>query len=220
MQKMLNNYTVYCHKNLADSKLYFGITSLTLNNRWGTKGQNYKNNLYFSRAIKKYGWDNFEHIIVKDNLPEACAKTLEKILIYKYNTRNPKYGYNLTDGGDGTCGYTFSQDYINDLRIRISGEGNPFYGKQHSDESKYKMRKARLGKTPWNKGTKLSDKEKQLISERQCKKVYKYDLDGNFICEYRSAKEAGEKNNVTSSSISRSCRKNKPCKNYKYYYGI
>ena len=82
------------------------------------------------------------------------------------------------------------------------------------------MREARLGKTPWNKGMKLSDKEKQLISERQCKKVYKYDLDGNFICEYKSAKEAGEKNNVDSSSISRSCRKNKPCKNYKYYYGI
>ena len=50
--------------------------------------------------------------------------------------------------------------------------------------------------------------------------IAKYDLDGNFICEYKSAKEAGEKNNVDSSSISRSCRKNKPCKNYKYYYGI
>lgn len=125
MQKMLNNYTVYCHKNIADNKLYFGITSLTLNNRWGTKGQGYKN-----------------------NLPEACAKTLEKILIYKYNTRNPKYGYNLTDGGDGTCGYSFSQDYKDSLRIIRSGENNSFYGKQHSDESKRKMREARLGKTP------------------------------------------------------------------------
>lgn len=144
MQKILNNYTVYCHKNIADNKLYFGITSLTLNNRWGTKGQGYKNNLYFSRAIKKYGWDNFEHIIIRDNLPEACAKTLEKILIYKYNTRNPKYGYNLTDGGDGTCGYSFSQDYKDSLRIIRSGENNSFYGKQHSDESKRKMREAKL----------------------------------------------------------------------------
>lgn len=52
---MLNNYTVYCHKNIANNKLYFGITSLTLNNRWRAKGQGYKNNLYFNRAIKKYG---------------------------------------------------------------------------------------------------------------------------------------------------------------------
>lgn len=218
MQKMLNNYTVYCHKNKTNNKLYFDITCKKPEIRWAN-GTGYKKQPFY-RAIKKYGWDNFEHIIIKDNLPEACAKTLEKILIYKYNTRNPKYGYNTTDGGDGTCGYSFSQDYKDSLRIIRSGENNSFYGKQHSDESKCKMREARLGKTPWNKGMKLSDKEKQLISERQCKKVYKYDLDGNFICEYKSAKEAGEKNNVDSSSISRSCRKNKPCKNYKYNYGI
>ena len=66
----------------------------------------------------------------------------------------------------------------------------------------------------------MSDEEVYERALEYAKKVYKYDLDGNFICEYKSAKEAGEKNNVDSSSISRSCRKNKPCKNYKYYYGI
>ena len=50
----------------------------------------------------------------------------------------------ITDGGDGTCGYSFSQDYKDSLRIIRSGENNSFYGKQHSDESKRKMREAKL----------------------------------------------------------------------------
>lgn len=93
--KMLNSHIIYCHKNLLNNKLYFGITSLKPIERWG-----YKNNKHFNRAIKYYGWDSFEHIIVKEGLPEACAKTLERILIYKYNTTNPNNGYNLTEGGE------------------------------------------------------------------------------------------------------------------------
>lgn len=33
MQKMLNNYTVYCHINKYNNKLYFGITGQSVQAR-------------------------------------------------------------------------------------------------------------------------------------------------------------------------------------------
>jgi len=37
-------------------------------------------------------------------------------------------------------------------RGKYTGEKNPFFGKRHSPEAIEKMRKAKLGKIPWNKG--------------------------------------------------------------------
>ena len=52
------------------------------------------------------------------------------------------------------------------------------------------------------------------------KKVLMYDLDWNFIREFKSAKEASEYLNVTGGAIQHAClvsKKNK-CKNYKFKY--
>jgi predicted GIY-YIG superfamily endonuclease len=60
-------YSVYIHINKSNNKKYIGITSQKPEKRWGN-GKNYKKNTYIRRAIDKYGWDNFEHIILKTNL--------------------------------------------------------------------------------------------------------------------------------------------------------
>ena len=65
--------------------------------RW-KGGSGYANSTYFSRAIKKYGWDNFEHQIIKRGLTLEEADNLEKSLIELFNTVNP-HGYNAKDGG-------------------------------------------------------------------------------------------------------------------------
>lgn len=216
--KMLNSHIIYCHKNLLNNKLYFGITSLKPIERWGSKGQGYKNNKHFNRAIKYYGWDSFEHIIVKEGLPEACAKTLERILIYKYNTTNPNNGYNLTEGGEGVLGWHHSEITKEKMSLNAKGVNNNFYGKYHTKDSKQKMRLARLGKSPANKGTSLSEEAKLAISEQRCKEVVQYDLDGNIINTYKSSKEAGEINNFYSSNITRACRTGKSYKNFNWQY--
>ena len=36
--------------------------------RWGINGNNYKSSPHFYAAIQKYGWDNFEHNILFENL--------------------------------------------------------------------------------------------------------------------------------------------------------
>lgn len=128
-----NNCCVYYHTNLTNGKRYFGITSNDPLVRWAN-GNGYKHNAYFSSAIEKYGWDNFSHTVLVSGVSEEYAKSLEKFLILIYHTNDKQYGYNLSSGGE------------------------PMSGVKHSDETKKKMREARLG-------TKLSAETKRKISE-------------------------------------------------------
>ena len=63
----MENYKVYIHRNKINGKVYIGITKQKPENRW-RNGKGYKQNIKFYRAIEKYGWNNFEHIVLVDNL--------------------------------------------------------------------------------------------------------------------------------------------------------
>jgi group I intron endonuclease len=108
-----NKWSVYLHITPASPihKVYVGITSRLPKNRWGKGGQKYNHSdSHFWRAIQKYGWDNIVHIILESGICELKAKDLEKKLIKVFNSMNPNYGYNLTEGGDGVCGYEFTEE--------------------------------------------------------------------------------------------------------------
>lgn len=85
------------HKNKINGKCYIGLTKTSLNQRAGNNGYGYKRCLKFYRAIEKYGWDNFEHIILFDNLSreEAALKEQETIKLFD----SIKNGYNADNGG-------------------------------------------------------------------------------------------------------------------------
>lgn len=93
------NYKVYIHTNKINGKVYIGITQQNLDKRW-QNGYGYKRQKYFYSAIKKYGWENFEHDLIEENLSKEDACKKEKELIKKYNSDNRKYGYNLSKGGE------------------------------------------------------------------------------------------------------------------------
>jgi group I intron endonuclease len=69
---------IYAHKNKINGKYYIGITSQSIKKRWGTKGSPYKNQTKFANAIKKYGWNNFEHIVLEETDSMTTADKLEK----------------------------------------------------------------------------------------------------------------------------------------------
>lgn len=92
-------YSVYKHV-CPNGKVYIGITSTKVKYRWGKNGSNYSGNKLFYRAIMKYGWDNITHEILYSDLTkeDACEKEIELIALYKSN--DPKFGYNLSSGGE------------------------------------------------------------------------------------------------------------------------
>ena len=93
---------IYCiYRHIApNNKSYIGMTKQEPERRW-QNGEGYNTQRLFYNAIEKYGWENFSHEILEENLThdEACDRERYYISYFKSNIR--KYGYNITSGGDG-----------------------------------------------------------------------------------------------------------------------
>lgn len=100
-----STFKVYKHV-FPNGKIYIGITSRSLNQRW-QHGKGYSG--YVRKAIDKYGWDNIKHFVLVGDFTEDEAKLKERQLIAKYHSNQYEFGYNLTEGGDGSPGYKHTE---------------------------------------------------------------------------------------------------------------
>ena len=92
---------IYKITNQINSKIYIGLTTCSLKERWNNHRHCVKSDpRHLYCAMRKYGIENFtiEQIDETDNL-EDLGK-LEYKYIKQYNSRNPKIGYNLSAGGE------------------------------------------------------------------------------------------------------------------------
>lgn len=219
----MKNYTVYMHIS-PSNKRYIGITSTSVDMRWNN-GHGYKDQV-FHRAIKKYGWDNIQHIIIAKGLDEEEAKWLEVELIREFDTTNPKHGYNVSHGGEGGNGLKHTEEWKQEHSRKMSGENNPMYGRTHTEEVREKLKKMNTGENnPWygkqrseetkrkisesNKGKKLSEEVKQKISEKMSGKDNinaKAVVLLNTLETFDTIKEASNKYNISENSIINCCR--------------
>ena len=101
IEKQEPKYMLYCHKNKLNGKMYFGITKNDISTRYHAS-HGYKGCPVFYNAIRKYGWDNFEHIVVKENMTREFAEIAEKYAIAYFQTNQPGKGYNIQSGGKST----------------------------------------------------------------------------------------------------------------------
>ena len=97
-------YCIYKHQNKTNGKVYIGQTN-NCARRWESNGIQYKACPRFYSAIQHYGWDNFEHEILQDNLTQEQANDLEIAYIKQYDSTNPEKGYNILVGGQGLTNY-------------------------------------------------------------------------------------------------------------------
>ena len=83
---MENNYCVYCHLNKINGKRYIGITKHGDNpeKRWRYGSGYAHQEKGLGGAIQKYGWHNFDHIILKEHLTLEDALRQEKYYIKEY----------------------------------------------------------------------------------------------------------------------------------------
>lgn len=228
-------YKVYCHTS-PDNKKYVGI-SMNPEKRWAN-GEGYIKNYQFYPDIQKYGWNNFIHEILYDNLSIEEAKEKERELIAKWNLMNPLYGYNLTEGGDGA----FSE-YSRYLMSKSRRGNTNAKGQIHTAENRKQISES-LKKYYSTHSKKdildLDDPEVQAIIERRkeqthinrsnatsgannpsAKAIIQYDLDGHILNTFPYAKMAALQFNVDLSSIIKCCRgKKKTAGGYKWSYLI
>lgn len=183
------NYKVYCHIS-PSNKIYIGITQQGVNKRW-QNGKGYKGNQYFYRAIQKYGWDNFQHEILFENLTKQEAEKKEIELIKKYDSTNINKGYNILEGGNATSGL---KGELNGMYgVHRYGKENPNYGKKHSAESREKISKNHANMKGGN------NPNAKAIRNKSTGEIFP------------SAREASEKYGVTPSAISSSIRRVNKC---------
>lgn len=140
----LTNFCVYMHTNRINGKKYIGITSQKPTNRW-QNGHGYCLCPIFYAAIKKYGWDSFQHDILYTGLTQEEAERLEVELIAKYRTQDKAHGYNCASGGRTNAGYRYSEESKRRAREVKLGARNPMWGKTTSEETKAKLRASLQG---------------------------------------------------------------------------
>lgn len=175
-------YKLYIHI-FPNGKVYIGITSQPFKSRW-RYGKGYGNNPYMVRAIKKYGWENVKHKILKGIFTREEANEIEKRLITKYKSNNPKFGYNITAGGDGQLGHTHILSEESKQKISKGNKGKIRTQEMKEHQSKM-MRGRKRSKEVVEQiskshiGLKQSEECKEKI--RQASKSYLRDEFGRFI---------------------------------------
>lgn len=219
-------YTVYQHINKTNGKIYIGITMQNPKQRWGNNGCNYKSSPYFYSAIQKYGWDNFEHNILFQELnkEEACLK--EQELIKRYNSMDKDFGYNSTSGGET---FILNEETKQKISQALMGNQNGV-GHPCSEEKKKKISEAQKGRqfteehrkklseAAKNRHIPCSEEKKQKLSQNYPNKRKVYCEELNTIFE--SVQECSRQLGIPATNISKLCNgRGKTLKGYhlKYY---
>jgi group I intron endonuclease len=147
--------TIYQITNTVNGKIYIGKTINTIENRFkqhisrSHRQTATQSKTHLHNAMRKYGKEAFTITELEsgfnseDDLNESEIRYISEL--------SPQY--NMTEGGEGTSGFTFTQSEEARKKISDAHKGNP-----KSEEHKRKISEAL-------KGRKRSEKTKKKISE-------------------------------------------------------
>lgn len=204
-------YSIYCHTSPSGKK-YIGQAK-DIKKRWlvNGNGKQYKNCKVFYSAIKKYGWENFEHEIIASNLTKKEADNFEKLLIEKLDTQNREKGYNRADGGSGgnhkeifsVEQYDLQGNYIQTYKSAEEAAW-AIFGKRNSGIiACCKGKQLSAGGYQWKYTN--NGESKDSYRRKDAKYIEEYDLFGNKINQYESIYKTMEATNISRNAILYSC---------------
>lgn len=209
----MKNFYVYMHVNKTNNKTYIGITSrLNPEYRW-RKGEGYSTQTKFYRAIKKYGWENFDHIIIESDLSKTEAIHLEKQLIRQLDTI--KNGYNVDEGGSSStqnkkaiymidksknilAEFSCAEEVARELGLDISSVTTCCNSPQ--------KRLTAGGRIFCYKDNYDTFVVRDKKPHPNSKKLYKVSNTGQIIATYDSIQQAAKLNNLSASHITACCK--------------
>jgi group I intron endonuclease len=235
------SFVVYELKTPMD-KVYVGYTHHAACKRFQQHIKNSRKTkgkcLAIEAAIRKYGFENITVKTLMKCWSQYDAGKWETNIIAEMKSAG-EFGYNLTIGGDGgppnaetkqkisesQRGKTHSEETKKNMSESRRGDKHPQWGKTLSDENKQKLSEANRGEKNPMYGKIRSEETKQKIREatigekhNRSKRVYQYDLKGNFIDSFGSTEEAARRLGKTNGSNIRKCARGN--KGYKTVYGF
>lgn len=177
MHQNLNRSGIYGIKNKINGKIYIGSSS-NIRLRWKNHRSSLKKqcgaNKYFQRAYNKYGLSSFEFLVI-----EFCDISVlverEQYFLDFYKSYEKDFGYNASKTAESNQGF------------------------KHSEESREKIRKSKLG-------LKMSPEAKMGIYLANKKNVYMFNLSGNLIRSFDSVTKAANFTGIHKNNISACCR--------------
>ena len=169
-----------------NGKSYIGITKYSVEHRIKIhiRASRSGKKLAIYNAIRKYGEDSFEVQVLAMAHPDDLPR-LEISAIREYGSFGIN-GYNLTAGGEGTLGRSFTVSEETKAKISKTTKGR--VGKPISEETKQKLRDVNLGKkasedTKKKMSTSLMGKQKGKITSEETKAKISSSLTGRKLTE-------------------------------------
>jgi hypothetical protein len=170
------NGVIYVWENKINGKKYVGQTIKVLQKRINEHLFNArldKPTMYISKAIKKYGEDNFRCYQIDKARTKNALNKKETYWIKMFCSDEPEYGYNLTIGGDSAKVTDLAKKHMSKAqkgRIITSEHARKIgltrIGKPLSEETKNKIKEV------WaTKSEKEMDEFKSRVSETMKKHV-------------------------------------------------
>ena len=227
---MENHYNcIYMYTNKINGKGYVGQTN-DFNRRYKEhidamiNKNNDEYNKPIHRALRKYGLDNFEVEILKENLSTLCLLNMyECYYIKKFDLlcKNGK-GYNISDGGSNGNPFAGKTDEeMEEIRRKRSearkgkycGENNPMYGvhrygkdapnygKHHTEETKQRLSEAKKSENNPMYGVHRYGKDAP-----NTKRVAQYDKQMNLIKIWDYVKQVTEELGIGNNNIYNCCK--------------
>jgi group I intron endonuclease len=98
------DYVIYRFKNKVNGKVYIGQTVKPLRKRviqhmTNSRPTTKVHKTYFHNTLNKYGFENFDLIIVERCSSQEELNERETYWIAYYNSTDKRYGYNIDSGG-------------------------------------------------------------------------------------------------------------------------
>lgn len=137
---------IYLRTNLVNGKQYVGQANdfKQRENEWNCLKKHYAGKL-IDNARKKYGLDNWKVEIIRECETQDELNKWEIYYIKELNTKIPN-GYNLTDGGDGTKG--FSRLQSDEERLQKSYSMRKFFEEHPERKEELRERTLQLWQNP------------------------------------------------------------------------
>lgn len=165
-------FSIYKATNKINNKVYIGIDKNWPTRKYAHKSKAKLNDGFlFHKAIRKYGWDNFEWQIIYQTHDYDHLKRVESFFIEEYNSF--ENGYNQTKGGEGSVGKLQSEKNKIEQSIRrsLSNKKSRWYnnGKENTFSDKNPgegWNLGRLNQKPTTKGNKwYNNGTKQMLTK-------------------------------------------------------